>query len=339
MQQNNVAHALAQYRAAQFSFFNTLSSEKKILQRWTEYQNRKPTEAEIAKWLTLRTQNYAIVCGEISNIIVYDVDTKNGGDPAPFLNRGLPTVRTPSGGYHFYTKYDPILKSTKHKKAQHDGILKAVDVQSNGAVVFAYPSVFPQGAYTSVFEVGNCFKEGEVIEMPPLPDDLLASVLDAMEPEKESKNFTPFVPKQDPASSRPGDIFNAVFSWDQILIPRGWKKIGNARKDGVQYWRRPDKRNPNEGISASTNWRGYDLFFPYTTHYPELEQMRGYTRFSFITHMEHGGDPKKAAMAIVRDNRAEIESDEFKERYNKTHSESVNREKNAALLTKKYGVI
>lgn len=280
---------LYRYKKAGFSFFNTLCAEKKILQRWQTYQTRKPTDEEVAKWLKLPLQNYAIVTGEISNIIVYDVDTKNGGDPTPFLNRGLFEVRTPSGGYHFYTIYDPILKSTKHKKSLHAGILKAVDVQSNGAVVFAPPSLFPQGGYTIVNDV----------PLTPLPDDLLADVLDALEPEAESTNYTPFIPKKDPLSNRPGDIYNAETSWDDVLLARGWTKVGRPHGDGTQYWRRPDKRHPNEGISCSTNWKGYDLLFPYTTYYPQLKQMKGYTRFSFLCAMDYEGDARECARALV----------------------------------------
>src|ERR1035437_4521266 len=120
------------YIKSQWSFFNTGSREKKVLTPRTEFQSRRPTQSDIKVWLKSSVEKYAIVCGEISNLVVFDVDTKNGGDPTPFLNRGLYEIHTPSGGYHFYTLYDPLLKSTKHKRADHSGILKAVDVQSNG---------------------------------------------------------------------------------------------------------------------------------------------------------------------------------------------------------------
>lgn len=285
-----VEQFLYRYRKLGYSFFNTLSPEKKILTRWTQYQTHKPTDLQIETWLTLDTQNWAIVTGEVSNLIVYDVDTKNGGDPTPFLNRGLYEVRTPSGGYHFYTTYDPVLKSTKHKKAQHKGILSAVDVQSNGAVVFAPPSHFPQGGYTIVNDV----------PVTPLPDDLLALVLAAMEPEAESQDYTPYTPRLDPLSGRPGDVFNASTSWDEVLIPMGWHKVGGVHHDGTQYWRRPEKK---DGISASTNWRGYDLLFVYTTQYAELTPMKGYTKFGFYTAMKHGGDFRACAKQLIHDGR------------------------------------
>lgn len=280
---------IEKYRDAGYSFFNTGTSEKKCLTKWTQFQKRKPTDIEFDKWLFYRTQNWAIVCGEISNIVVFDVDTKNGGDPTPFLNRGLYEVRTPSGGYHFYTLYNPLLKSTKHKRVTNDGILKAVDVQSNGSIVFAPPSAFQNGHYTLVNDV----------PLTHLPDDLLAQVLEELEPEKESKEYTPFNPIAIPEMGRPGDIFNALASWDDVLIPLGWTKVG-YNKNGIQYWKRPGKKDP--GISASTGWKGYDLFFPFTTSIPNLEPNKGYTKFRLLSTLKYGGNFRKAARELVVEN-------------------------------------
>ena len=268
-----------------YSFFNTGLAEKKILTSWTKFQSRKPTLKEVASWLKWPTQNYAIVCGEISNLIVFDVDTKNGGDPTPFLNKGMFQIRTPSGGYHFYTLYNPLLKTTKHKRQDHKGILKAVDVQSNGSLVFAPPTFFKNGTYT----IDENFPVGEI------PDDILIKVLDALEPEKES--VTPPPKNKTFIGGRPGDIFNTLATWDDVLLPLGWTKVGSGNP--IQYWRRPDKK---EGISASTNWKGYDLFFPYTTSVQGLVQMKGYSKFTLYTTLVHGGDFFKASKALVMEN-------------------------------------
>jgi len=276
------------YIKSGYSFFNTGTREKKCKTLWTKFQKEKPSQFLIDAWKKSPIQNWAIVCGEISNLVVFDVDTKNGGDPTPFLNRGMYEVRTPSGGYHFYTSYDPLLESTKHKKAKTDGILKAVDVQSNGAIVFCPPTEFPNGKYTIVNDV----------PITPLPTDLLAKVLEELEPEKSSTDFTPYIPRDHPLGGRPGDIFNALASWEDVLIPLGWRKTYKSQSQ-VQYWCRPGKK---DGISASTNWRGYDLFFPYTKSINELEQKKGYTKFSLLVTLKYGGDPKAAARALVMEN-------------------------------------
>jgi hypothetical protein len=278
---------LQKYQELGFSFFNTGSKEKKVRVPWVKWTTTHPTNKDIDVWSRYSSQNYAIVCGEISNLVVFDVDTKNGGDPTPFLNRGLYEVRTPSGGYHFYTTYDPLFARTRHEKA--DGILKGIDIQSNGALVFAAPSAFPKGTYTITND----------IPITPLPPDLLSLVLDSLEPEKEEYQYTPYTPTKNALGGRPGDIFNALATWEDILLPLGWVRVGPPRND-KQYWKRPGKTD--EGISASTNWKGYDLFFPYTKAVDNLEQKKGYTKFSLLAALKYNNDYAKTAKSLVIEN-------------------------------------
>jgi hypothetical protein len=277
---------LFKYHKKGYSFFNTKCNEKKVYTKWEEFQTRKPTDQEIKQWLRLPTQNYAIVCGEISDLLVIDVDTKNGGDPTPFLNRGFYEVRTPSGGYHFYFKYDPALKSTKHDQK---GFLKGIDIQSERALVFCPPSTFPsKGVYTLVNDA----------PIESIPDDLLLRILEALEPEEDAVEYVPNLKPKNPESRRPGDIFNALATWEDVLLPLGWTRVGNNH-NGTQYWRRPGK---TDGISASTNWKGYDLFFPYTTSVDDLVQKKGYTKFTLLATLRYEGDFNKAAVALVHEN-------------------------------------
>lgn len=280
---------LTRYQQQGFSFFNTGTREKKCITKWTQYQDRKPTEEEITRWRKFPSQNYAIVCGAISNLVVFDVDTKNGADPTPFQNLGMYEIRTPSGGYHFYALYDELLKSTHHQKAKHTGILHAVDVQSNGAIVFAPPSFFPNGAYKVVHDV----------PLAPVPTDLLVRVFEALTPEEDAREYTPFKAINNPEKGRPGDIFNALVSWDELLASLGWKRIGRSTPSGIQYWRRPGK---TDGISGSTNWKGFDLFFPYTTSVDGITPNKGYTKFSLLVALKYNGDPATAARALVKEN-------------------------------------
>jgi hypothetical protein len=285
-------HYLDFYTKSGFSFFNTGTNEKKVKVPWTQYQTAKPSIADIQKFLKYSTQNYALVCGEISDLVVIDVDIRNGGNPEPFLNRGFYTVKTPSGGYHFYFKYDEQLKSTKHKRTDNaSDFLKGIDVQSNGSLVFAPPSIFPD---KPPYEVIN---EAPII---PMPDDLLVQVLSALEPEAQAaKATTPFKPVPFPEKGRPGDIFNALATWEDILIPLGWTLVG--RPHGQQkFWRRPGKRR--EGVSASTDYKEHGLFFAYSTNVDGVIPMKGYTKFSLYSALYHNNDYGKAAKALVMEN-------------------------------------
>lgn len=277
---------LDEYTQKGYSFFNISSSIKKIFTPWTIYQTRKPTEQEISIWLNkYAQQNYAIVCGEVSNLIVFDVDTKNDGDPTPFLNRGLYEVRTPSGGYHFYCKYDPLLKSIAGR--ERTDWLKGVDIQSNGKLAFAPPSHFENGAYTVVNDS----------EVQSIPDDLLARILETLEPEKEVKEIKPYKPQSYhfTGDAKTGDIFNALATWEEVLEPLGWKKVGQVNKKGIQYWKRPNK---SDGISASTNWDNYDLLIPFTTS-TALQTGKGYTKFGALTALQYNGDFRACSIDLV----------------------------------------
>ncbi len=273
-----------------FSFFNTGCAEKKIYTPWKQFTTRKPTNQELIQFFNMPTNNLAVVCGKISDLVVFDVDTKNGGDPTPFLNKGMYEIRTPSGGYHFYCKYDPLLESTKHKKNPHDGILKGVDIQSNESLIFLPPSTFHNGTYTVVNDV----------PIGPVPDDVLEMVLDALKLEKKEvdlENIKPYKPLQHhfDGNAKPGDIYNALVSWAEVLIPLGWTTVGPLRHTGVQYWRRPGKK---DGVSASTNWNDYDLLIPFTTS-TDLIQFKGYTKFNALATLEYGGDYHKTAKELV----------------------------------------
>ena len=59
---------------------------------------------------------------------------------------------------------------------------------------------------------------------------------------------------------RPGDDFNTRTSWPALLEPAGWVQV--FERGDVTYWRRPDK---TFGISATTNFGGSDLFYPFTS--------------------------------------------------------------------------
>lgn len=92
-------------------------------------------------------QNIGIQTGEISGIVVVDVDPRNGGDR--WLNHMLavdpesfntPTVETGGGGKHYYYQYDGDNPSC--------GIIAAgVDYKANGGYVVAPPSI-TAGKYT-----------------------------------------------------------------------------------------------------------------------------------------------------------------------------------------------
>jgi putative DNA primase/helicase len=96
------------------------------------------------------------------------------------------------------------------------------------------------------------------------------------------------------AAGRPGDAFIAQASWEDILVPHGWRPL--RRIGDETYWRRPGK---DRGQSATTNYRNSDLLYVFSSS-TEFEIERGYNKFSAYAILEHGGDWRAAATELRR---------------------------------------
>ncbi len=202
--------------------------------------------------------------------------------------------RTPGGGVHWFWWCDPVLPSTTLAKRptpeQPKGKALIQTKGENGYSIVApsYGSVHPSGRpYVLV--------SGDVETIPIVTtterDQLwaLARSFDEM-PAREVLNEKRTPGDLDP--SQPGNDYCNRASWDELLERHGWRAV--YRRGEATYWRRPGKR---VGISASTNWGGYDLFYPWTTS-TEFEDKRGYSKFSVYGILEHGGDFGAAARQL-----------------------------------------
>ena len=113
-----------------------LKDTKAPLVKWSEYQQRLPTEKEIREWIDKWPMaNIAIVTGKISHLVVVDFDSaeavrwaKNKG----YLNTAI--VRT-ARGVHAYYSY-PMEGYVKNSV---DGD-KKIDIRADGGYVIAPPS-------------------------------------------------------------------------------------------------------------------------------------------------------------------------------------------------------
>lgn len=78
---------------------------KRPMIKWLDYQKRRATADEIAEWLyTYRPVGWAVITGEISDVIILDFDGTKGAIECNELGLS-PHVLTPSGGCHVYVKY------------------------------------------------------------------------------------------------------------------------------------------------------------------------------------------------------------------------------------------
>lgn len=108
---------------------------------WTKYQTQLPSEKEVTDWWTrYPNANIALVCGEISGVIVVDIDSGHGTPDTKGLH--LPVTlssKTGGGGRHLIYKWRKGLVGAKV------GIRKLVDIRSDNSYIVLPPSLHQSG--------------------------------------------------------------------------------------------------------------------------------------------------------------------------------------------------
>lgn len=108
---------------------------------------------------------------------------------------------------------------------------------------------------------------------------------------------------QQERSGQPGDVFNRLATWHEILAPLGCTLVREREEDGrlVQDWRRPG--DTEQLLSMTT---GYckttlddDALYLFTTSFPPLEAGKSYSKFAAYAIITHGGDFSAAARALA----------------------------------------
>jgi putative DNA primase/helicase len=132
---------------------------------WKKYQKEKATISEAKKWLEEYPQmGLAIVTGQISDIIVLDIDPRHGGYET-IAQRECPdtlTVKTGGGGKHYYYQYPDIDGVDRISNFTGDNVdLPGVDLRADGGMAYAPPSVHPSDDYYSFVD------QNQEINPPP----------------------------------------------------------------------------------------------------------------------------------------------------------------------------
>ena len=130
---NAFHEAAAAYLALGWSVI-PVKEKKPRLNSWMEFQTRRATVNEIIAWWTKWPDaSVAVVTGQVSDLVVVDVDGTAGLEALkPYLN-GVSTLTctTPRGGRHFYFKHPGgTVPCTV-------GVLPFVDVRGDGGYVVA----------------------------------------------------------------------------------------------------------------------------------------------------------------------------------------------------------
>ncbi len=146
-QQPQIVRAAERYLARGWSVLPLKRGDKRPLIRWETLQQTHADAATLARWFTQWPDaNIGIVTGEISNLIVLDVDPKHGGDHSlTNLERRfeqLPdTVEAPTGGggrHLYFTHPGGFVRNRA-------GLAQGIDLRGDGGYVVAPPSLHPSG--------------------------------------------------------------------------------------------------------------------------------------------------------------------------------------------------
>jgi Bifunctional DNA primase/polymerase, N-terminal len=277
---------------------------------WTPYQTRIATEEELGHWFSKPNVGIAVVAGEVSgNLEILDIDEPALVRPwyelvereAPGLVSRLVVVKTPRAGHgrHCYYRCAVIAGNTKLAQGlRPDGqgrikVATLIETRGEGG----YCLVPPSPATCHTLNRPYVLAQGDFAHIPTITEDergLLLACARALNEYVEPERL--WTPRQPTATdgTKPGDIFAAKVSWDDILLPHGWTVA--YRKGETTFWKRPGKKG--RGISATAGHCG-DHLYVFSSNAHPLEPERAYSKFSAFARLNYGGDFRKAATALA----------------------------------------
>jgi hypothetical protein len=286
-------------------------TKQPALASWREYQRRQASREEVDHWFRSGVLGIAFITGSVSgNLEALDFDdgrifeawlSRMQQDQAmaalyTHLSRGY-LESTPAGGRHLLYRCDKA-EGNKKLAARSDGDKREtlIETRGEGGLIIVAPShglvhpsgksyILLRGSVSSIRTI-TAHQRERLFSVAREFNTLPSSDLHAVSPKQL------LCLSED--GQRPGDLFNRLASWEEVLIPHGWEL--ERVIDGEGYWRRPGKIGP--GISATTNYAGSDLLYVFSTS-TAFDSERGYNKFQAYTLLNHGGDFSAAARALV----------------------------------------
>jgi hypothetical protein len=252
-------------------------------------------------------EKIGIACGEVSGgFYCLDFDKHKGQDIEPifedFLNTsgiqflikegGLSVYKTPSGGYHFYFKYDFETLTGSVPSRWLDGSTM-IEIRGNGQYVACYPS-----------EGYHYIKGVEIVKLNYIDKEtkewlieiVRSFTLEEVQPTQYNTSDRKWKGEWD--NSTVDGRFNNESADEarQLLIDEGWT-VSGYRRDGVEYWTRPGKSH-QDGISATWGKRK-NMFYVFSSNAQPFQNQTAYTPFQIYTLLKFAGDWKEAKQSLM----------------------------------------
>ena len=276
---------------------------------WKQFQTRQPTPDELrAAFGNGAPVGIALIHGAISgNSEVLDFDAPGLFEEYAALcaDHGLaellatlPLIETPSGGRHLLYRCEEPVEGNQKLARDKIGAVR-IETRGEGGYTLAPgspPACHPDGKpYLKA--------RGNLAAVPTITAEerrallALAHVFNEYadpatihRPKAKESERTP------DSGLRPGDDFNERGDPLPLLLAAGWQIVG--QRGETILLRRPGKAR---GISATYNFGGSRIFFPFTTSAPPFEAETSYPPFSVYGLLKHGDDFAEAARQLGRE--------------------------------------
>lgn len=139
---------------------------KRPVGKWKQYQTEHATDSDIQDWFWAANHNIGIVTGQLSGLVVLDIDSEDAYEMA--LEKCLPdtpTVKT-GRGYHMYFKYKEGVRNFQKRDD-----LPGIDLRGEGGFAVAPGSIHYQTGTLYKWVPGKTLDD---LELEELPDWVLA---------------------------------------------------------------------------------------------------------------------------------------------------------------------
>ena len=267
-------------------------ADKRPLASWKEFIDRRPSQEEAERI----NPPIGVVCGKVSGgLVALDFDDKGSRFNAwvdlvmavnPKIMMTLLIQKTPSGGYHVvYRCPETDIRNVKLaclKQPDAAGKNVLIETRGEGGYFIAAPSP------------GYELYQADFLTIPiiSLSDhELFISCAKSFHEKVEEKK--PPVANTTDYSLSPFDEYNLKNSPVALLESHGWTT--EYQKGETVYLKRPGKKD--KGISATWNHQP-GIFYVFSSN-TEFENEKGYKAAAVYALLEHGGNFKNAAKALI----------------------------------------
>lgn len=284
------------------------------LPSWTEFQKRRPTPEELKRWFNNGRERHGLffILGKVSgNAECIEFDDADAivafkqvaqaaglGSLVRRIELGY-AEETPGGGVHWIYRVPEPRGNTKLASKPCDGCDKhqpgqahvLIESRGEGGGIVAAPSsgtVHPTGR-PYVLRAGG---PDTIVELTLEERDELWQLARTMDEMPRAVPVQELIAATS-AGDRPGDQYINEHTWQEVLEPAGWAFV--FKRGEESYWRRPGKK---EGVSATTNYKGSDLLYVFSSSVPQFVPEEGYNKFRAYALLHHGGDFQGAARAV-----------------------------------------